>query len=550
MGNRKVLAALVGVVVVALVGLAVVKVLASPTAPSGVTDPIAPHFVEQAAAAGVTHAYDGDFEFYVGGGVAVFDCDGDHMPDMYLAGGTSPAGLYRNASQPGGTLQFQAIPSPSTDLGEVTGAYPIDIDSDGVVDLAVLRYGEDVLLRGLGGCRFERANEAWSFDGGVAWSTAFTARWDEGKQFPTMAIGHYLTSTDPNEFSCADNELIQPAADRPAFAAPQALLPGWCTLSMLFSDWDRSGRRDLRISNDRHYYGDVSGGQEQLWRIPVLGEPSEYNADEGWQPLKIWGMGIASYDVTGDGYPDYYLTSQGDNKLQALATDASRPDFKDIALGREATAHRPYEGDTTMPSTAWHDEFEDVNNDGAIDLFVSKGNVEAMPDFAGRDPSNLLLGDSSGMFHESAPEAGLVDFARARGAAVTDLNADGLLDMVVVTRRENVRLWRNIGAGTSEAPAPLGHWLSLQLSQDGSNRDAIGSWIEVQSGGRTQTREITIGGGHVSGQLGPTHFGLGPETSAQVRVTWPDGEVGPWLTAMADAPYLVTREPAEITTIQ
>ena len=28
--------------------------------------------------------------------------------------------------------------------------------------------------------------------------------------------------------------------------APIALTPGWCTLSMLFSDWDRSGRRDLR----------------------------------------------------------------------------------------------------------------------------------------------------------------------------------------------------------------------------------------------------------------------------------------------------------------
>ena len=26
-------------------------------------------------------------------------------------------------------------------------------------------------------------------------------------------------------------------------------------------------------------------------------------------------MGIASYDVTGDGYPDVFLTSQGDNRL-------------------------------------------------------------------------------------------------------------------------------------------------------------------------------------------------------------------------------------------
>jgi enediyne biosynthesis protein E4 len=42
------------------------------------------------------------------------------------------------------------------------------------------------------------------------------------------------------------------------------LEPGWCALSMLFSDWNRRGRQDLRISNDRHYY--VRGGGEELWR--------------------------------------------------------------------------------------------------------------------------------------------------------------------------------------------------------------------------------------------------------------------------------------------
>jgi enediyne biosynthesis protein E4 len=48
----------------------------------------------------------------------------------------------------------------------VTGAYPVDIDSDGITDLVVLRVGETVLLRGLGDCAFERANESWGFDGG------------------------------------------------------------------------------------------------------------------------------------------------------------------------------------------------------------------------------------------------------------------------------------------------------------------------------------------------------------------------------------------------
>ena len=35
-------------------------------------------------------------------------------------------------------------------------------------------------------------------------------------------------------------------------------------------------------------------------------------------------MGIASQDLTGDGLPEVYLTSQADNKLQTLADGPAR----------------------------------------------------------------------------------------------------------------------------------------------------------------------------------------------------------------------------------
>jgi hypothetical protein len=254
-------------------------------------------------------------------------------------------------------------------------------------------------------------------------------------------------------------------------------------------------------------------------------------------------MGIASYDLTGDGYPEYFLTSQGDNKLQTLAGDPDRPNYHDIAFERGATAYRPFVGDTTLPSTAWHAEFQDVNDDAFVDLYISKGNVEAMPDFATEDPSNLLLGQPDGTFVEGADAAGIVTFDRARGAALADLNLDGLLDLVEVNRREDVHLWRSVGAGTAEEPARMGHWLALDLDQPGPNRNAIGSWIEVRTGDRTQRREVTIGGGHAGGQLGWIHFGLGRAESAQVRVQWPDGEWGPWLDVAADGFAIVEREP-------
>ncbi len=128
----------------------------------------APHMVPEPA--GIDHRYDGDFQYFVGGGVAAFDCDDDGRSELFFAGGSEPAALYRNESPIGGALRFAPISSPATDLSAVTGAYPLDIDSDGHTDLAVLRVGEDVLLRGLGGCRFERANEALGFDGGDSWT--------------------------------------------------------------------------------------------------------------------------------------------------------------------------------------------------------------------------------------------------------------------------------------------------------------------------------------------------------------------------------------------
>ena len=83
-----------------------------------------------------------------------------------------------------------------------------------------------------------------------------------------------------------------------------------------------------------------------------------------------------------------------------------------------------------MPSTAWHPEFVDVNNDGFIDLFVSKGNVSAMPDYAQKDPSELLLGQPGGTFVPAAEAAGIVTFDRGRGAAVALASAFALTQVV------------------------------------------------------------------------------------------------------------------------
>lgn len=487
-----------------------------------------PRFVDETTSSGLAHTYGGGFDFAVGGGVAILDCNGDGRPDIYLAGGQGPAALFRNESPAGGALRFTRVADAASALDGVNGAYPLDIDGDGLVDLVVLRNGENVLLRGLGGCRFQRANERWHLDGGNQPTESFSATWETGESLPTLAFGDYLRPefNQPHHL-CFDNQLVRPAGPS-GYAEPIPLAPGWCALSMLFSDWDRSGRRDLRISDDREYYL-PEDGQEQLWRIEPGKAPQLYTDAEGWALVQVQGMGIASYDLDGDGYPEYYLTSQAANRLQTLAEGPAQPAYREIGLKAGVNASQPFTGGDTRPSTAWHPEFADVNNDGFEDLFVSKGNVSAQLDYAQQDPSDLFLGHPDGTFHDVADSAGILNFYRGRGAALADFNMDGLLDLVEVNYGAPTRLWRNLGSGDARYPAPMGNWLSLGISEPGTNRDAIGSWVEVKAGDRVQRRELTVGGGHAGGQLGWIHFGLGTANTVQVRVQWPDGVTSEWM---------------------
>lgn len=441
------------------------------------------------------HVYDGGWEHFVGGGVAVFDCDNNGLPDIFAAGGSYAAILLRNQ----GDFSFETM--PLDDIPHVTGAYPLDIDGDAILDLYVMRVGPDIALKGGNDCTFSDATAQWQIPQTDQWTTAFTAWWAPGDDRPTLAIGHYVDRSNPNGpfEACDTNTLLHPVSDG---YRSEILGPGYCALSMLAAQ-DARGVTTLRISNDRHYY--VRGGSEQMYDINAL---RFLGPEDGWPSVSLWGMGIASRDLTGDGRDEVMLTSMGDQLMQ-LATPEGGYISAPYNIG--TYAHRPHTGDDGRPSTGWHAQFGDINNDTRPDLFIAKGNVDQMPGNAMNDPNNLLIQKEDGTFVETAETAGVADTARTRGAALADFDGDGRLDLITINRRASARLYRN------ETPAE--NWLSVLLTQPTGNRYAIGAVVKIGD----QSQQNTVGGGHASGIAGPLHFGLGSADQVEITVQWPDG---------------------------
>lgn len=119
--------------------------------------------------------------------------------------------------------------------------------------------------------------------------------------------------------------------------------------------------------------------------------------------------------------------------------------------------------------------FTDYNNDGLVDLYLSKCRGGAPPN----DPQRINLlyeNNGDGTFTEVGAAAGVNDFYQSWSTAVADFDNDGDMDFLVSNISDQNKLYRNNGDGTftdiyaSSGIAPqVGSWeiLAADFNNDG-----------------------------------------------------------------------------------
>jgi hypothetical protein len=214
------------------------------------------------------------------------------------------------------------------------------------------------------------------------------------------------------------------------------------------------------------------------------------------------------------------------DQLKAIGFNPSKGDLTDNLLIKkngsdrfESFAASGITGRTTACNSVAAGDFD---NDMDIDLYlVCTGPTQNVVNI-------LYENDGTGRFTEIPDAGGAAGSKEGIGNQVSccDYNRDGFLDLFVTNGAGPPpfsydgphQLFRNTGNAN--------HWLEIDLRGTLSNRDGIGSEIELEAGGRVQLRNQGGGMHSFSQNHQRIHFGLGRNTKIdRITIRWVSGVV-------------------------
>ncbi len=481
------------------------------------------------------------------GGCAFGDYDGDGLPDLYVTSSVPHRGkknerscgrLYRNRG--GGRFEDVTERAGIHACGLGMGAFWVDLDGDGFLDLYLTNVGGNVVYWNRGDGTFEEGKGTGLEDPLFSVGAAFLDYDGDGQV--DVVVANYLDSTPEWEAAQPQFELRVPEdyvgqpshlfrndgnrhfTDVTKAAGLQMNPVDTKTLGVAVLDYDGDGRPDLYFVNDR-----VSN---RLFRNRGDGTFEETTVEAGAGVLGDHaraGMGVAVGDPFGEGRPSLFVTNFG-GEPNSFYRNVEGVLFED---GGEASGA----GGIGFPFVRWGTHFADFDNDGWPDLYAVGGHlaprivrllghyksgkakyVEA-GDPAYPQGTVLLRNLGDGRFEEWKDLGDLARLRMAgRGSAVADIDNDGDLDLFVVDLAGPSRLFENV-IGNRRS------FLRIEPRVGSDRKTVLGTKVRVTTGNHSQTKEFYVSPSYASGTLTDLHFGLGDaETVDEIEVTWPGGE--------------------------
>ncbi len=445
-------------------------------------------FIDSATSLGVGVSY-GDSTY--GGGVSFCDFDGDGWDDItYSSTDGEEVYFYKNNS---GT--FTLIDLGINDVYRTKQVIWIDYDSDG---------DKDFFATSISGF-----NKFYQNDGSMNFTdiTATCGLFTDNKYTYGASFGDIDNDGDLDVFICNRDDVTfnqynylyrnDSGTYVDVTVSAGINLGNQVSFTSAFFDYNNDGYQDIYVANDkvaninRLYENDGDGTFTDVSTISGAG-------------IAIDAMSTTIGDYNNDGWFDIYVTNTtaGNYLLKNNGDDT----FTNVA---------PTIG-VAFESIAWGSVFLDADNDANLDLYVSGI-------FDGSDPTRL----PSAFYENQGDDTYLIpsgigfanDIGTSFSNAIGDFNNDGLPDIIVMNDTDNNYLWENTTSNTN-------NWIKINLEGVTSNKDGIGSKIEVLAGGKIQYRYTLSGEGYISQNSNSEFVGVGAATNIdEIKVTWLSGTV-------------------------
>lgn len=462
-------------------------------------------FADRATALGMSHSAGTTF---LGNGITFFDYNNDGWDDVTMCSETGTAlKFFKNVN---GTFVEEVLITPAITYNTKQVNW-VDIDNDGDKDLFVTSDTDGNRL-------FENTGSMTLVDitttAGIPTGNLYTygASWGDYNNDGFLDV--YISNRDEVGFS-TPNYLYRNNGDHTFTDVSTTVglnTDAHSSFCSAFFDMDNDGDQDLFVANDRNIYPNF------LYKNNGDGTFTDISASSG-AGIYMDAMSATIGDYNHDGWMDIYITNTFEGNV--FLRNNGNETFQDVATSTG----------TEFNAIGWGSLFFDAENDMDLDIYVS-GKLDGNPSLI---PYAFYENHNDGTFSEPSPTGFESDNSSSYANATGDFNNDGLFDIVVSNDfDDNMFLWENQTTTTN-------NYLKIKLEGTVSNRDGIGSVIEIGIGANKQYRYTLCGEGYLSQNSSNEIFGLGSHTMVDyIKVTWLSGIVDYFYNVNANQLFNIT----------